>query len=258
MRNVLIALIILLALTCAACAAPVPTAPVATPTIEPTVAPTPEPTPTPTPTPVPTPTPEPTPEPTPTPVPTPSSPLTGKYKLVVYLGSQSVVAYNVHESGETSEERVMICSTGVRDATPTGDFKIIARYKVHGLRGGLGSSYGQYTCRFRGPFLFHSIPSPGKSADVKTRMSLADYARLGTAASHGCVRMTAIDAYWIYTNCRLGTPVTVSRDVGPAATPPPSLIFEEPYMNSDYALGWDPTDPDPENPYRVAGIVDCE
>ena len=42
----------------------------------------------------------------------------------------------------------------------------------------------------------------------------------------------------------------VVTDAGPTPPAAPALIYAEPYMNADHTLGWDPTDPDRENPYR--------
>ena len=73
-------------------------------------------------------------------------------------------------------------------------------------------------------------------------MSYNYYNKLGTAASAGCVRLTVEDSKWIYDNCELGTPVEVVDEVGPYGPEPEPL-------NWNYS-GWDPTDPDPNNPYN--------
>ena len=54
------------------------------------------------------------------------------------------------------------------------------------------------------------------------------------------------DAKWIYDNCPVGTKVTIydSKDPGPLGKPTPIRID----VNSPYR-GWDPTDPDPRNPW---------
>ncbi len=54
-----------------------------------------------------------------------------------------------------------------------------------------------------------------------------------------------MDAKWIYNNCKVGTKVTVYRSAtsGPLGKPKPIKVSQ-----SRYAY-WDPTDPDPANPY---------
>ena len=46
-------------------------------------------------------------------------------------------------------------------------------------------------------------------------------------------------------------PITITDDSGPTPPTPPALIYEEPYMTADHKYGWDPSDPDPENPYHA-------
>ena len=67
-------------------------------------------------------------------------------------------------------------------------------------------------------------------------LSAAEYNKLGSPASHGCVRLTVRDAKWIYDNCGLGTKVTISDT---ADTP-----FDKPSTPKIPASqNWDPTDP---------------
>ena len=80
-------------------------------------------------------------------------------------------------------------------------------------------------------------------------MLIAEYEKLGTPASHGCIRMQVGDCCWIFQNCKVGTKVLVTDDEGPEPPQLPALIYEEPYMDASLTYGWDPTDPDPHNPY---------
>ena len=64
----------------------------------------------------------------------------------------------------------------------------------------------------------------------------------------GCVRLTVKDAKWIYDNCPSGTAVEVydSEDPGPLGKP------ETMKLDKDNAnKGWDPTDPDENNPWHA-------
>lgn len=91
-----------------------------------------------------------------------------------------------------------------------------------------------------------AVPLCFYSAQDPSRLAYNSYNRLGQTASHGCVRLNVEDAKWIYDNCPVGTKVTIydSKDPGPLGKPTPIRID----VNSPYR-GWDPTDPDPRNPW---------
>ena len=175
--------------------------------------------------------------------------------LTVYLGSQSVVCF-VAEDGDWTVERVMICSCAdAKHTTPLGSHYIYSKYKYKAMTKMNGIMvYAQYASRFRGHYLFHTVPIGGEYRRFhkygKKQMLIEEYEKLGSPASHGCVRLLVGDAYWVYDNCKRGTTVFVTTDAGPEPPAAPALIYEEPYMNKDHTLGWDPTDPDKENPYR--------
>ena len=107
-----------------------------------------------------------------------------------------------------------------------------------------GGVYGQYTTRIVGSILFHSVPY--FSTD-KSTLWWQEYNNLGIARSMGCVRLTVQDSKWIYDNCPTGTTVTVvDKELPPGVTKPeaPKIDPESPNR------GWDPTDPDPANPWN--------
>lgn len=189
---------------------------------------------------------------TPTDVPTAD----GERKLVVYIGTQTVVAY-LAKDGEWTEERVMICSTGrSKKLTPRGTFAIMRQYLYKKMGQVDGENvYSQYASRITGSYLFHSVPIGGEKRHLqingRMQMFTEYYDRLGTPASGGCVRLRCIDAYWIYMTCPVGTPVVITDESGPAAPEIPKLIYEEPYVDASGDYGWDPSDPDPENPYHA-------
>ena len=179
----------------------------------------------------------------------------GEKLLVVYTGSQSVVGY-VGKDGDWEEQRIMICSSGRKNHdTPTGTTKITDRYTYKKLGTTEDSHcYGFYASRFRTHHLFHSVPISEKAtkADEGHYMcNMHKYEKLGTVASDGCVRMTVADAKWIYEFSETGkVTVCVTRDKGPTPEKPPAIIWEEPYTDKN-GYGWDPTDPDPRNPYLL-------
>ncbi len=127
--------------------------------------------------------------------------------------------------------RQMRCSTGRKPKyTPEGSFKIYA--KSPWLRTVTGE-YVQYTSRFKGQILFHSIPY--KKANPRTLVGEA-YRVLGQPVSAGCVRLVARDCKWIYDNCPTGTRVLVVASGGPA------VRAVEPVPELPEGQTWDPTD----------------
>lgn len=163
---------------------------------------------------------------------------------MVYFGTQSVVVYEARD-GKWQTLRTMICSSGKK--TPTGTYRIGSKYEYHKLYG----AYGQYCSRITGHFLFHSVPIDENTRKLdagKRRMVLDEYDKLGTPASDGCIRLCCADTKWIYDNCDKTTAVILTKDNGPEPPAMPKLIREAPYM-TETGYGWDPTDPDPENPY---------
>ena len=127
--------------------------------------------------------------------------------------------------------KTFTCSVGLSSTpTPTGTFYTPDKYRWHTL---MGPSYGQYCTRINGGILFHSVAGYNMTSyNIRAR----DYNKLGSPASHGCVRLTVRDAKWIYDNCKLGTKVTISDY---AATP-----FDKPAtIKIPASQNWDPTDP---------------
>ena len=181
----------------------------------------------------------------------------GEHLLVVYLGTQAVVAYE-SQDGEWIEQRVMICSTGrKKGATPVGSYKLYDSFPYKILGTGDTHCYGLWACRFLTHHLFHSVPisiNAGRDSENGHRMcDMHKYQLLGSVASDGCVRLTVIDAKWIYDLYDKGSTkvaVRITNDSGPIPTKPPAVIWEEPYTDKN-GYGWDPTDPHPQNPYLL-------
>ncbi len=166
------------------------------------------------------------------------------YYIKVNCKTQIVKVYGIDENGEyTNLIKKMICSTGV--STPeSGVFKISNKYQWGTL---VGNVYGQYCTRITGPILFHSVPYTARS---NSSLEYWEYDKLGQAASKGCVRLTVEDAKWIYDNCKSGTQVEfVDEDdseydnISDIKLPLKISGYEEELK------GWDPTDPDPDNPW---------
>ena len=129
--------------------------------------------------------------------------------------------------------RAMICSAGVLSSyTPTGTFYTPAKYRWHEL---MGPCWGQWCTRIHGGILFHSVFY--NSRNNNQTLSVSAYNKLGRPASHGCVRVTAGDAKWIYDNCKLKTKVVIYSKSGYEPLKKP-VAYKLPSWHK-----WDPTDP---------------
>lgn len=159
------------------------------------------------------------------------------YYIKVNKGTNVVTVYTYKGNKPV---KAMICSAG--EPTQTGTYYTPAKYRWKEL---IGPSYGQYSTRIYGGVLFHSV-FYWTNGD-KSSMSTSAYNLLGTLQSHGCIRLLVKDAKWIYDNCALGTKVIIfngtSKD-DPLGRPTYGKILNGKYTN------WDPTDPDPKNPWR--------
>lgn len=109
----------------------------------------------------------------------------------------------------------------------------------------MGDVYGQYSTWICDDILFHSVPYL-ESGD-KSSLEYWAYDQLGQRVSLGCVRLTVEDAKWLYSNCPVGTQVEFysSSNPGPLGKPSTMKISDAPAN----VRGWDPTDPDPNNPW---------
>lgn len=124
----------------------------------------------------------------------------GPYCVVVDLSEQLVYVYK-----DGILEKEMICSTGEKNSeTPTGKYFI-------GLRGKsfYSKKYGQggYNwVRFNYNYLFHSVPF-----DSKGKIIPEEELKLGTTASHGCVRLPVDDSKWFYNTIPSGTMLIIQE-----------------------------------------------
>ncbi|MCR5794671.1 MAG: L,D-transpeptidase family protein [Solobacterium sp.] len=168
------------------------------------------------------------------------------YPFMIYVNKSHncITVYAKDDSGNyTIPFDAFICSTGtVGNESPSGYHTITAQYRWAPL---MGDVWGQYSSRITPTMLFHSVPCSAPRPDAL----IADcYNYLGERASHGCIRVTVRDAKWIYEHCRVGTPLYFFWDEsspGPLGKPTAmKLSYEDP------KCGWDPTDPDPNNPWH--------
>lgn len=165
------------------------------------------------------------------------------YYIEVIRNHNVVIVYGLDGNNKyTKIVKVFICSVGKSSSkTPTGTFKTSDKASWGWL---VGNLYGQYYTRITGSILFHSVPYTKKA---KNTLEWDEYNKLGTAASKGCVRMTVRDVKWIYDNCPRGTTVKIYDGNLPSGVSKPTV---QKISADSPNKGWDPTDPDKNNPWK--------
>ncbi|GFN23922.1 L,D-transpeptidase [Thermanaeromonas sp. C210] len=122
------------------------------------------------------------------------------YWIEVIIAEQRV---RIYHDGDLIKD--WPASTGTPDKpTPTGVFAIQNRGEWF-----FSEKYqqgGRWWVSFKdwGVYLFHSVPM-----DRQQNIIEAEAARLGTPASHGCVRLATENAKWIYDHIPQGAPVYI-------------------------------------------------
>ena len=169
------------------------------------------------------------------------SEIDGFYIKVNYQENVVTIYIKDKEGNYTKPYKAMVCSTGI--ATPkSGVYKMSDRGEWGMM---VGRVWAQYYSRITGQILFHSVPYTSKSPN---KLEYWEYDKLGTTASAGCVRLTVEDAKWIFDNCTAGTQVEFYADSnpGPLGKPEAFKISNAP----ESVRGWDPTDTNPNNPWK--------
>ena len=160
------------------------------------------------------------------------------YLIKVNKQQNCITIYEKDSEGEyTVPIKAMSCSTGYATPLGTYDTKIKYRWKLL-----IDDVWGQYATRIVGSILFHSVWYTHMDPNT---LSYYQYNKLGTTASHGCIRLTVEDAKWIYDNCKIGTTVIIYNDSDPGPLGKPSTL------KLTGSSGWDPTDPSKDNPYHT-------
>lgn len=166
------------------------------------------------------------------------------YYIRINLTCCTVNIYEKDEEGNyTIPIKAMVCSTGT--ATPTsGVYRIGSRWEWLRLQGNV---YGYYVTQITGNILFHSVPYLRKGDP--SSLEYWEFDKLGQKASLGCIRLQVCDALWIYNNAGniAGVEFYHDEDPGPLGKPSAPKISE-----NELCRDWDPTDPNPENPWLSA------
>ncbi|MDO5015708.1 MAG: L,D-transpeptidase [Eubacteriales bacterium] len=170
--------------------------------------------------------------------------------LRVFLDEQVVAAFKVDANGKEQLVRAFPCSSGyVAGHTPLGKYTMGLQTEEAWL---FDNSLAQYGGQITGNILFHSLPSYDGS--LNSGLKLTDLNSMGYAASHGCVRLFCVDAKWIYTYCPVGTPIEVLQNRGKTYDFVPKKVN---YLRLKAgAPKWDPSDPDPHNPYHDLTVLE--
>ena len=179
------------------------------------------------------------------------------YLVRVNLSTNVVTVYAEDSSGNhTVPVRAMLCSPG--PDTPTGTYEMKGKWDILEM---VGDVWGQYVSQIIGNYLFHTIPSDeGYSmSNVKRSVNVSEFRKQGTSCSHGCIRLYAGDAYWLYYNT-VGNWTSYNPTIielgyyGSGADPwgtPAKLGIPDYYAESTM---WDPTDPSDSNPWKYPSI----
>lgn len=117
----------------------------------------------------------------------------------------SIADQKVYVMSSNDVVYTMICSTGMSDSTPRGEFTVQNRGEdFFNESENMGANYWVSWANY-GEYLFHSVPT-----DRAGRYIVPEAEKLGRPASHGCVRLTVADARWLYEQLPSGTHVTIA------------------------------------------------
>ena len=151
-----------------------------------------------------------------------------KYVIKINKQMNCVTIYEKKSSGKLKPVRAMVCSAG--NATPIGTFPLGEKMRWHTLN---GPCYGQYCTRITRGFLFHSVWYYRRTP---SSLAVKEYNKLGTTASHGCVRLMVAVAKWIYDNVPSCSSVIIYNSSNPGPLGKPKAV------KISGSTGWDPSD----------------
>ena len=153
------------------------------------------------------------------------------YRIEVDLTNQIVTIYSTEDD---SIVRQMLCSTGVNNSTPTGDFimpqKTSDDQRKEWYFFSSFNCWAMYASSFSGRlFMFHSLTCNDRT---KASVSKAAVQQFGHPASHGCIRLRFEDAEFIAKKCLAGTHVHIGY-TGEEDPELWALLMDSSYTNED-------------------------
>lgn len=142
-------------------------------------------------------------------LPVPAMAYSMPYYIEVDLTNQIVTIFN---TADNTIARQMLCSAGVGNKTPTGEWLMPAKERDDERTEWYwmpnAYTWVKYATKFYYAYFFHSIPFDDDSDDAMNETCLEQF---GNAASHGCIRLLVEDAEFIAKECRKGTYVKIYR-----------------------------------------------
>lgn len=148
-------------------------------------------------------------------------------------GRVTIYGYNSATGAYDTPIKSMICSVGNPISyTAAGTYKIGWQLKKKQMTGEDYVCWAPYVSQIYDAVYFHGVAS--STADLNN-ISAVDFNSLGSPMSHGCVRLAAIDAKWIYYNVSSGTTVRIGDNLDYPLTNPTR------YTWTGGAFGSDPT-----------------
>lgn len=165
-----------------------------------------------------------------------------QYRIKVNLIQNVVTVYAKNgKKGYTIPVKAFLCSGNINDTT--GTFSLGVKYRYRAL---YYNCYSQWASRIHDDILFHTVPYT-KYMNPST-LDVTEYNKLGTSASHGCIRLQCYASKWINDNCSLGTTkVVMYKSDDPGALGKPKLEKLKKWHT------WDPTDPKMKKKCKESG-----
>lgn len=161
----------------------------------------------------------------------------GPYKYDVNRTTCTITVLGKDENGQfTVPVIAFACSVGLWNTpTPTGTYGMTRYNRWQPL---MGPSWGQYGTHVdgagQGGIFFHSVAG---AAPNNNSISAGEYNKLGSPASHGCIRLTVRDAKWIWDHWGSGGNIAYIHDGS-------GNIFYKPSVPKIPGhIHYDPTDP---------------
>lgn len=161
------------------------------------------------------------------------------YYIEVNKKLSAVIVYQYSEDKKTKTAyKVFRCSVG--SSLKKGKYKTSNTYSWIDING----KWHKYNTQFSAKAWIQSV---GYNDKYSYTLNKNSYKAIGKTQKCGsCILLTAGDANWIYENCKTGTVVSVINGKKGDVLP----ISPEDTIKSQKYCGWDPTDPDKNNPYK--------
>lgn len=164
---------------------------------------------------------------------------TGPYTLQVDRTNGVMTVYA--DSARTIPVKTIRVSVGLPSTpTPTGTYSLSRSLRWQPL---MGPSWGQYGTHVdgagQGGIFIHSVAcAQANSYNLPT----VEYNKLGSPASHGCIRTCVADAKWVYDHCN-GATINIYDGKYKADDALKGPLGKKPLTPLKGAANYDPTDP---------------